>query len=40
MAEITVSGILSCKEWWERMEIGDDGARDLTEEGLKGLRSL
>lgn len=37
MAEITVSGILSCKEWWERTEIGDDGARDVTEEGLKGL---
>lgn len=37
MALITVSAILSCKEWWERKEIDDEGARGLTEEDLKGL---
>lgn len=39
MALITESAILSCKEWCEREEIGDEGARDLTEEGLQGLPS-
>lgn len=33
MALITVSGMLSCEQWWERKETGDEGARDLMELG-------
>lgn len=33
MALITVSGMLSCEQWWERKETGDEGARDLKELG-------
>lgn len=39
MALITVSAMLSCKEWCKRKEIGDKGAGDLTE-GLKGLHPV
>lgn len=37
MALITVSGMLSCEQWWERKETGDEGAGDLMEEGQKRL---